>query len=265
MTGKVLRDEIRLEWRQISLWHLPRSNTNLTQNYMLDVYLFSPSNIIDYSSAVGQIKQFVLKLKTGVKLSVLDPLNIKLDFQFKHGIKQQRKEYTDIVEGRNLIPLMGNGWSLIEPHPHITISEVNWCFRAAFDLKGLEYFKDYIRVTSTDNIVFKDQFERQDDQFYLCVDPFEKELHIEDDKSDTGSIENGKTAIVYDNDVSDKIVVDSERGLIVTFSVVMVILLLVILLRVKTLKANRTRQPQESARSDQQYHSDDIELNVLSN
>ena len=262
ITEKVLRNEIRIEWRQVSLWRLPRSNTNLTQYYLLDVYLFSLSNIIDYSSAVGQIKQFLLKLKTGVKLSVLDPLNIKLDFQFKHGLTLQRKEYKDMIEGRNLQPLMGKGWALIDPLPHITISEVNWCFRAPFDLKGLEYFKTYIRVKSTDNIVYQDQYERQMEQFYLCIDPFEKELLNKDDKSDTDVIENGKTAIVYDNGVSDKLVVDSERGLIVTFSVVMVILFLVILLRVK--KANTERQPQESAGSNQQYPSDDIELNVLS-
>ena len=101
------------------------------------------------------------------------------------------------------------------------------------------------------------------EQFYLCIDPFEKELLNKDDKSDTDGIENGNTAIVNDDGVSDKIVVDSERGLIVTFSVVMVILLLVILHRVK--KANTKRQPRESARSNQQYPSDDIELNVLSN
>ena len=258
MSEKVLRDEISLEWRQVSLWRLPRSNSNLSQYYLLDVYLFSPSNVIEYSPAVGQIKQFLFKLKTGIKLSVLDPLNIKLDFQFKHGLKQQRKGYTDIIEGRNLEPLMGKGGTLIEPRPHVTISEVNWCFRAAFDLSVDEYFINYIRVKSTDTIVFEDQYERQDDQFILCIDLFQKEMLTGDDKADS----DGKAPIVDDYGVSEKIVVDSERGLIVTFSVVMVILLLVILHRVK--KANTKRQVRGSAGSNQQYPHEDIELNVLS-
>ena len=61
MTDKALNDTVRRVRRQVSLWYLPRSNANPTEYYMLDIFLFSLSNIISYSAAVEQIRQFFLK------------------------------------------------------------------------------------------------------------------------------------------------------------------------------------------------------------
>lgn len=35
--------------------------------------------------------------------------------------------------GGSLLPLMGKGWSPRIPRPYMTISNVNWCYRIAFD------------------------------------------------------------------------------------------------------------------------------------
>ena len=52
MTDKALSDVVRLERRQVSLWYLPRSNANSKEYYLLNVFLYSPSNVIKYSATV---------------------------------------------------------------------------------------------------------------------------------------------------------------------------------------------------------------------
>ena len=263
MTSNMLRDIIPLERRQVSLWYMPRYDRTQTEYYVLNVFLFSQSNIIDYSAAVEQTKEFLLKLKSDVKLAVLEPMNIELDFQFKHGLTLARKDIKDKINGKSLKPLMEFGWVLMEPRPYITISEVNWCFKAAFSRAELDDYRIFIRVQSTDVIVFSDQFESEDGQFYICVDHFVKHQRVEDDKADNPRVKQEKAPAENDVAVFDEeVVVDSERGLILALSAIAVILVLVILKRVR--KAKAEQQIQEPASSDKQP-SDDIELDVINN
>ena len=259
MTDKALNDTVCLVRRQISLWYLPRSNANPTEYYMLDIFLFSPSNVIQYSAAVEQIRQFFLKLKTEVKLAIFEQTNIELYFQFKHGLKQMRDKYLDTSNGKTLKPLMEKGWSLKYQGPHITISEVNWCFRAAFDFSEIEDpGSGYMIVKSTNIIAFNDQCEVHLNHIYLCVDLLgvQRHVHVEEDFN---IIQEEITPSDYDNDISGESVVDSARGLVMTMSVVAVIVLLVILYRGK--QAMARKQSEESARSNQP--TDFVELNVI--
>ena len=254
----VLRDTVRLEQRQVSLWYLPRSKANPTMYYLLDVYLFNPSNVIGYSAAVGQIKQFFLKLKT-IKLAVLEPSKIKLNFQFKHGVKQRRNAYKDMSNDETLKPLMEKEWTLMNPAPYVTISELNWCLRATFDPSDIEFLGDFIRVRSTDILMYIDQIDTLPNQLYLCVDLFihprniKEDLHI--NKEEKIQLDDAGRA----NDDADG---DSERGFIVAVTLVALILLLFILYKRKnTLKR---RQTEESNRSDQ-TPTDYVELKVINN
>ena len=256
VADEVLDATISLD-RYVSLWYLPRSNTNPTQYYLLDIFLYSPSNVIEYSSAIGQIKQFIFKLKTA-KFSVLEPANIKLDFQFKYCIELEMGLYADKIRGKTLKPLMETEGYTLPYRPHITISEVYWCFRAAIEAHELDYFRIYMRIKATDKIVFKDQFEIQGDQAYLCIDHFLKQKTLEIGFQNT---QNDKATVV--NDVTTEIVIDSERGLILTVSVIAIILILIIRYRMKNKR--QQQETQESNTSDRQQPSDDIELDVIDN
>ena len=265
---KVLRDTVRLEQRQVSLWYLPRSKANPTKYYLLDVYLFNSSNVIGYSAAVGQIKQFFLKLKM-IKLAVLGPSKIKLNFQFKHGVEQRRNTYNDMGNGQTLKPLMEKEWTLMNPAPYVTISELNWCFRATFDPSDIEFLGDFIRVRSTDILIYIDQIDTLPNQLYLCVDHF---IHPRNIKEDLQIDREEKIQIDYagranddadDNEsFSGKIVADSERGLIVAVTLVALIILLAFLYtRKNTLK----RRDNERSNMSDQTPTDFVELKVIIN
>ena len=267
MADKALNDAVDLKRRQVSLWYLPRSYGNPTEYYLLDVFLFSPSNVIKYSAAIEQIKQFFRIMKTGVNLAVLESSNIKLNFQFKHGLRQRTDKYIDMSNGQTLEPLMDNGLTLKYPGPHMTISEVNWCFRTVFELTEIEVFGDQILVKSTDVLVFIDQTDSLQTQMYICIDMFIKQRNVEEDfqinqeektpTDDDGDEDDDED----DTNLSEEIVVDSERGLILTVSLIAFIVLLGILYRVKNAKAKK--QIEQSARS-YQPPSDFVELNVIS-
>ena len=266
MADTALSDSVRLKRRQLSLWYLPRSNANPTEYYLLDVFLFSPSNVTKYSDAVGQVKQFFRIMKAGDNFAILEALNIKLNFQFKHGLRQRTDTYLDMSNGQTLKPLMEKEWTLTIPGPHMTISEVNWCFRTVFELTEIEVFGDQIHVKSTDILLFIDQIDTLQPQMYICIDMFIKQRNVEEDfqinqvektltDDDDGDDDDDDTTL------SGEIVIDSERGLILTVSMISVILLLVILYRVKNAKARK--QIEESATS-YQPPSDFVELNVIS-
>ena len=266
MADKALSDAVHLKRRQVSLWYLPRSYGNPTEYYLLDVFLFSPSNVIKYSAAIEQIKQFLFIMKTGVNMAVLESSNIKLNFQFKHGLRQRTDKYLDMSNGRTLEPRMEKEWTLTIPVPHMTISEVNWCFRTVFELTEIEVLGDYIRVKSTDVLVFIDQTDSLQTQMYICIDMFIKQRNVEEDfqinqeeKSPTD--DDGDEDDDDDITLSGEIVVDSERGLILTVSLIAFIVLLGILYRVKSAKAKK--QIEQSARL-YQPPSDFVELNVIS-
>ena len=244
MADAALDDAVRLARRPVSLWYLPRSNANPTEYYMLDVFLFSQSNVIKYNVAIAHIKQFFLKMKTGVKLTILEALNIKLNFQFWHGVDPRIVRYTDVSNGMVLKPLMENGWSLTIPGPYMAISEINWCFRTVFDRSELDYFRHHIVVKSTGTMVFYDQFDRQHDTIYLCIDLFVEQMRHEEHNH---SIKDETAPIDYDSGKYGEITVDSDRGFILTVSMIAIIVLLVILYRVK--KALKRKQIEESNRA----------------
>ena len=114
---ELLTETVRLEQRQVSLWYLPRSKENSTQYYMLDVYFFSPTSVIQYSDAVGQIKQFFLKMKTRAQLAVPVGSNIRLNVQFQHGMYLKLRKYEDRIIGQKLKPVMEKGWAFLNPGP----------------------------------------------------------------------------------------------------------------------------------------------------
>ena len=137
MADETLSDTVSLEQRQVSLWYLPRSYDIPAEYYVLDIFLFDSSSIIEYSVAVEQFKRFFLKIKIRANLAVLVPLNIKLNFQLNHGLDLIGRKYIDMSNGVELIPLMGEGWKMVTPRPYLTISEVNWCLRAVFDISEI--------------------------------------------------------------------------------------------------------------------------------
>ena len=256
VADKALNDTVELERRQVSLWKLPRSDKNPTPCYLLDIFLFSPSNVIQFSAAIEQTKQFKFALQEEVKRAVPRPPNIKLNIQFKHGLHRKRNAYIDVMQDKTLKPLMGKGWSLIEPGPYMAISDVNWCYRAAVGFSEIEDYIKFIRVTSTDVIAFLDQYDLYEDQRYLCIDLFIEQKNV------NGYFDiNREVKAAADNDSAVSKEIDAERGLILTVSVIAVILLLVILYRVKHAKTKkRSLRPVES-----NYAPEDIELNDVNN
>ena len=258
MADKVLSDVVQLQRRQVSLWKLPRSDQNPTPYYLLDIFLFSPSNVIQFSAAIEQAKQYLRTLQEEVNHAVLKPPNIKLGIQFKHGLERGRNSYIDVMNGKTLKPLMGKGWSLIEPGPYMAISDVNWCYRTAFGLSEIEDYIKFIRVNSTDIIAPLDQYDLYQDQIYLCIDLFIENKNAEEVFDINQEV---KSAADSNSGVSEGLVIDSERGLILTVSVIAVILLLVIRYRVKHAKAEkRSEEPVESSNA-----PGGIELNVINN
>ena len=258
MADKVLSDVVQLQRRQVSLWKLPRSDQNPTPYYLLDIFLFSPSNVIQFSAAIEQAKQFLRTLQEEVNHALPKPPNIKLDIQFKHGLERRRNSYIDVMNGKTLKPLMGKGWSLIEPGPYMAISDANWCYRAAFGFNEIEEYIKFIRVNSTDIIAPLDQYDLYQDQIYLCIDLFIENKNAEEVFDINQDV---KSAADSNIGVAEGLVIDSERGLILTVSVIAVILLLVIRYRVKHAKAEkRSEEPVESNNA-----PGDIELNVINN
>ena len=263
MVDGTLSDTVSLQRRQVSLWYLPRSNMNPTQYYLLDVFFFSPNNVIKFSVAIEQIKDFFHKMKTRAKFPILERLNIKLNFQFKHSLIERFNKYIDMSSGQTLQPLMKKGWKFMMPRPYITVSDVNWCFRADFDDTEIEMLEAHIfGVKSADIFLHIGQYDifrtKTKMLMYLCIDLFIDESQV---KEDPPNIPEEISPGDNDSDLSGEITVASERGLILAGTLTAVILLLVILYKVK--KAAVRKQPDESASLNRS--SDFVELNVISN
>ena len=115
-----------------------------------------------------------------------------------------REKYFDTSNGQTLKPLMEKGWSFRYQGPHITISEVNWCFRAAFDFSEI-HVEDpgsgYIIVKSTNIIAFNDQCDVPLNHIYLCVDLLgvQRHVHVEEDFK---LIKEEITPSDYDSDIT---------------------------------------------------------------
>ena len=258
VTDKALSDAVELQRRQFSVWKLPLSGENPEPYYLLDIFLFSPSNVLKFSDVIVQTKQFLLVLQEEIKRTVPLPPNIKLVCQFKHGLERKRNAYIDVMTGKTLKPLMEKGWSLIEPGPYMIISDVNWCYRAAFGFDEIEDYLKFIRVKAMDIIAFVDQYDLYKDNIYICIDRFIAKKHAEEEFDITQEV---KTTADKNSGVSEEVVIDSERVLILTVSVIVVIILLVIRYRVKHAKAEK--RSEESVESNNA--PGDIELNVIHN
>ena len=149
------------------------------------------------------------------------------------------------------------------PGPIITISEVNWCFRAVFDLSEIDYTRFYILVQSTtDNIVFRDQFDRQENQFFVCIDIFIKPTPVKEEPQ----IIRVEKSSDGDKDMSGETDGDSQReidGLIVIATLIAVVLLLVILYKVKNAIARK--QSEVSTTRSNRPPPEFVELSIINN
>ena len=207
------------------------------------MFFFSPNNVFKFSVAIEQIKGFFHNMKTKAKLPVLESLN----FKFKHGLVQRRDKYTDMENGETLQPLMEKGWKLITSGPYMTVSDVNWCFRTDFDDTEIEMLEsDIFWVKPADIYVNYGQYDISPPKIppyisviYLCIGMFIDESQV---KEDVLNIPKEGPPRDKGAALSEEITVNSERGLILTVTLIAVILLLVILYKVKqTNGKNATR------------------------
>ena len=129
------------------------------------------------------------------------------------------------------------------------------------DLNDVERFPFYITVKPADISVARDQYDRQVDTFYVCIDPFvETTRRNNEDVDDRNAIESDKTPNDTKTSMSEVKEIEYERGFILTVCIIWVIVLLAILYRAR--QPNVRQQFQESGISSQSQNS--IELNVIS-
>ena len=113
-------------------------------------------------------------------------------------------------------------------------------------------------MKSSKIIAFNDQYDVHLNHIYLCADLLgvQRHVHVEED---FGIVQEEITPTDKDSDITGESVVDSDRGLVMTMSIIAVIVLLVILYRVE--QALTRKQPEESPRPNRP--TDFVELNVI--
>ena len=173
-----LSEYVTLQPRDISVWYGPKQRKPPYKFYMFDIYLFNASDMIDYSTAVKEIRDFFNNLKSYKNLSFSDGTDIGLDFKFDHRMEAKFQSYNDISVpvGGGLRPLVGE---LSDHRPNMFISNVNWCYRVAFHeaFQDLERIDRKAYVIKHANItVYEPQYDKQYKGnfqiLYLCLDLF---------------------------------------------------------------------------------------------
>ena len=177
---------ITLQSNATSVWFGPIGRPPPDKYYMFDIYLFNASDTIEYSDAVKEVRDFFNELKTYGKLSLPDSTNIELYFKFNHRLRASFELYKDnsVNAGGVLRPLVGK---LLDRRPNMIISNVNWCYRVAFeeavgDVQIIDLNAFFIKPANI--TVYRQQFDEPgtsgvDWLLYLCIDLFRSHKNTE--------------------------------------------------------------------------------------
>ena len=170
---------VTLQSNATSVWYGPVGRSVPYKYYMFDIYLFNASDTIEYSDAVKEVRDFFNELKTYGNLSLPDGTNIELYVKFNHRLRASFELYKDnsVNAGGVLRPLVGK---LLDRRPNMIISNVNWCYRVAFDeavgdVQIIDLNAFLIKPANT--TVYRQQFDEPGTSrvgwlLYLCIDLF---------------------------------------------------------------------------------------------
>lgn len=174
-----ITNAITLQYREIAIWHRPISNNNRIRYFLFDIYFFNSSDTIKFGVAVREIENFFGILGFHKSIVLANENKIGLEFEFNHRIKTVFYIYQDtsLETGGRLYPLMGEGWENKDQRAHVTISNINWCFRIAFDEIELVE-RDIFKIKLAEIVVYYGQYDIETDEsgkyrvLYACADLF---------------------------------------------------------------------------------------------
>ena len=235
IVNRSMINTVSLQSRHVGVFRYPYSNRSPNKYYLFDIFLFNSSDTIKYDVALMEIKAFFDNLKSHRSHTLANGAKIGLKFEFNHRIKRQFYDYYDTyaVSIRKLRPLMGKGWELKVSRPHMVISDVNWCFRTAFNgTNEIEMVdRESYKIKHTDITIYNWQFdsysflseERITNVLYICIDLFSDHIAL---TKGHPHIKSGTRLDV--DDIDDESTVDGRVGVII-LSVVVVLLLGIVL------------------------------------
>ena len=178
---------VTLKSNATSVWYGPIGRIVPNKYYMFDIYLFNTSNTIYYSVAVKEVRDFFNELKTYGDLTLPDGTLIGLHVKFNHRLNARFGSYRDksVNTGGTLRPLVGK---LLDRRPNMMISNVNWCYRVAFDeaVGDVQVIDSGVFLIKPANITLYWQkldspnTERDGRLLYLCTDLFKNYANTDD-------------------------------------------------------------------------------------
>lgn len=247
LVNGTIKNVTSLRLLEVSLWHLPKSHQNHKEYYHFQVFLFNTTGKIKYDVSILEIKRVFNNLRSRGLVELTNGTVIGITVEFNHGVTKYGRALRDISakESGKLYPLMGKNWNYRDPGPHMTISNVNWCYRTGFD--EIQMITPIMfEIKPANIIVYNEQFDIEQTGIfsaviYICIDLLFNQTSVKQNTNakTTKAIQESKDDTAEVSHLSDKIVV------IVILSVIGGILLLIIFYKVqhvRTRNANKHGQ-----------------------
>ena len=237
LVNSSLEQTTSLHSRHLSLWYLPRSDMNQDEFYFLNMFLSGPNGVVKYDKSVKEIHDFYNDLKTKSKLKHKNGLDVTLQYKFGNRVLVG-KPVTSLLGGVSLVPLLENGWHLTQAGPWMTISESNWCYRTVIMRNETEFVAKNVLMIKQANIqLFRDQFERNHLEYYICLDL----LHASIDKTlnAPSTVLEKRPATGRESDVTDDTPWFSNKITVMAIFILAMILLSIVFCKIK---ANRSKK-----------------------
>ena len=172
MVNSTLKRTTSLHHRHISVWYLPRSNTNPEEFFLLNMYLSGLGGVSKLDKAIKEIKDFYNVLKSNSTFRQKTGLDITLQIKFGNRVDfVGYKAICFILGGVSLKHLYTNGDNMQEAGPGMIISETNWCYRTVLMRNETKFLvKNVLIINRTFTKLHKDQVERNLLEYYVCLE-----------------------------------------------------------------------------------------------
>lgn len=176
-----LNETVNVNICHTSLWYIPQSYTNGEKTYIFNVYLSNPQ--MNFSQVMEEIHAFYREISSDSNITLSTGLTVRLEYKFNHNVINKLRT---LVTGKlnenvptvvSLELLREHGKDIPRCGIPMSVSDINWCYRATVDLNDtVDKGKRIKQLIHSGEVIYMDQFDYLNQSTLLvCIDLLKSE------------------------------------------------------------------------------------------
>ena len=178
-----LNETVNVNICHTSLWYRPQSHANGEEFYIFNVYLFNPHTEMNFSQVMEEIHAFYRQISSASNITLSTGLTVRLEYNFNHNVINKLRT---LVTGKlnenvptvvSLELLREHGKDILRCGIPMSVSDINWCYRATVDLNDtVDIGKRIKQLIHSGVVIYMDQFDYLNQSTLLvCIDLLKSE------------------------------------------------------------------------------------------